>query len=828
MRFQGSALVKRYKGDREAAQQYLPVARTLLGRMLAYLGPGISGARRWVLPNGVVIRTLMAGNVPMVEIDVTPVAPVVVAGSLVFPLVQGICFRPSSLSHPDGIAFPAPSPFDPLVQHSEVVIDELPGQERITWFHNKASNLGNFMDPGIEYYKWPKRVAGAESNLPDVHDRLLHGGNYWFSRDRKEVLSWESTGSIKFLNFDGYPQSDYEFSGPERAVRGLPLLSPRDLGLGVAIFYRGHVVRMPQSLLDEIVIPAADGDGVDRPWSMVTSAAFIEGEDEKPTRNMVFTLMARSGFVLEGQNLKYVEGLFVGRMGFRKDGVPELKGVRRLATQDYDNLITNDVDWQTEVLDSGYLGGIGGNFSPGVAAVNTSQVFWNFRGDRAVGTRCVEGYLRRVSVTVSVGESISETTGAIVIGADAGSYSVERTYQRRVGPGYAQSLITSSSTESMSLRFALMNGDEEVDLEILTEYSISGSDEREAAPFPVPDRSVPGNPDVGERFGSIFYLNTESEEQFSESLRYAGSVVASYSHAESSTRQLPRRAVVGDESGFGFPLAFVYQGPFGVDDGFTEITRSKIPELPLKHIFMVTVVDPANDVVIVEETAADISRTVDFTPIGADTTFEYFFGAGYPRERSRSENGTVAKQHQSTATISGQPHVQTVDLGTEVLDSDLTQTGALIIDTDQYPSELVGGGPAPPEDFLESFPESASGNIRADFLMSWLSGRPVSLTSESGVPGDFPIGPPFPRRIGMSPVFNQANRTTGQQYAIRGEHTFLHYKCGLYGFNPTNQFVIPLIEQMRDQVLVVDTLGLLGDVILFPGDNKGAVDVGIL
>lgn len=822
MRFQGSALVKRYKGDREAAQQYLPVARTLLGRMLSYLGPGISGARRWVLPNGVVIRTLMAGNVPMVEIDVTPVAPIMVAGRPIFPLVQGICFRPSSLLHQQGIVLERPFPELPA-EHQEVVIDDLPEQERITWFHNKASNLGNFMDPGIRYYKWPKRVAGVESNLPDVHDRLLHGGNYWFSRDRKEVLSWESTGSIKFLNFSGYPQSDYGIETPasELAVRGLSLLSPRDLGYGAAIFYRGHLVRMPQSLLDEVVIPAAEGDGIDRPWSMVTSAAFIEDEDGKSTRNMVFTLMARSGFVLEGQNLKYVEGLFVGRLGFRTDGVPELKGVRLLHTEHYDNLITDEVDWQVEVNNPGILGGIGGNFSPGVLAVNSAQLFWNHRGDQAVGTRCVGGYLYRVDVSLSIGEALADYSGVIAVGEDSGSYSVSRTFVHRVGPGYGESSITSSSAESMILRFWMMQGDDPIAFVLETEYESTGSDDRDPAPFPVPDPDVPGNPSVGDSFGPVFFLTTTSSVSYSESARLGDGVIAEYSYSNASSRQFPRRSVI-DDRGVPFPNAAIVLAPLGVDDGFATNRVDKIPELPYPMIHTVTAVDPSADVVIVEKTFAQINTNV--THVTLDT-WDFFF-PGHPEVRERVETGTIDKRHESRARVQGIEYQKLVNLGVEVVDQTTIQDGGFIID-DQYPGELIGGGPAPPESFTESFPESASGNIRADFLLAWLRGWSVSLNNETGADG-FPIGPPFPRRIGLSPVFNQANRTTGQQYATRGDHVFLHYKCGLYGFNATNEFVIPLIEQMRDQVLVVDTLGLLGDVILFPGDNKGAVDVGIL
>jgi hypothetical protein len=61
------------KGDQQRAQQYVGMARTLLGRMKSYLG-GSDGAKTWALGNGVTIRTLVAGDVTKVTIDAPPAA----------------------------------------------------------------------------------------------------------------------------------------------------------------------------------------------------------------------------------------------------------------------------------------------------------------------------------------------------------------------------------------------------------------------------------------------------------------------------------------------------------------------------------------------------------------------------------------------------------------------------------------------------------------------------------------------------------------------------------------------------------------------------------
>src|SRR3546814_870166 len=55
-------------GDKQRAQQYVSIARTMLGRMKAYLGEGVDGVKTWTLDNGVSIRTLTAGGVDKVTI----------------------------------------------------------------------------------------------------------------------------------------------------------------------------------------------------------------------------------------------------------------------------------------------------------------------------------------------------------------------------------------------------------------------------------------------------------------------------------------------------------------------------------------------------------------------------------------------------------------------------------------------------------------------------------------------------------------------------------------------------------------------------------------
>src|SRR3546814_5727272 len=55
-------------GDKQRAQQYVSIARTMLGRMKAYLGEGVDGVKTWTLGNGVSIRTLTAGGVDKVTI----------------------------------------------------------------------------------------------------------------------------------------------------------------------------------------------------------------------------------------------------------------------------------------------------------------------------------------------------------------------------------------------------------------------------------------------------------------------------------------------------------------------------------------------------------------------------------------------------------------------------------------------------------------------------------------------------------------------------------------------------------------------------------------
>src|SRR3546814_17843274 len=43
-------------GDKQRAQQYVSIARTMLGRMKAYLGEGVDGVKTWTLDHGVSTR----------------------------------------------------------------------------------------------------------------------------------------------------------------------------------------------------------------------------------------------------------------------------------------------------------------------------------------------------------------------------------------------------------------------------------------------------------------------------------------------------------------------------------------------------------------------------------------------------------------------------------------------------------------------------------------------------------------------------------------------------------------------------------------------------
>lgn len=64
-------LVKRLVGDKNVALQYVGVARVLLGRLISHLGTGVSGAQRFVLRDGTVIRAMRAGSQNIVEINVS-------------------------------------------------------------------------------------------------------------------------------------------------------------------------------------------------------------------------------------------------------------------------------------------------------------------------------------------------------------------------------------------------------------------------------------------------------------------------------------------------------------------------------------------------------------------------------------------------------------------------------------------------------------------------------------------------------------------------------------------------------------------------------------
>lgn len=85
-------LYKRLGGsDRAKAAGYINVARTLLGRMKAYLGAGVSGSKQWVLRDGTKIVTSVMGTIERVSI-------VAAAGGckpLPDPLL-GIMFIPST------------------------------------------------------------------------------------------------------------------------------------------------------------------------------------------------------------------------------------------------------------------------------------------------------------------------------------------------------------------------------------------------------------------------------------------------------------------------------------------------------------------------------------------------------------------------------------------------------------------------------------------------------------------------------------------------------------------------------------------------------------
>lgn len=809
MRFQGTALVKRFKGDREAAQQYLPVARTLLGRMLAYLGPGVSGSRRWVLPNGVVIRTLMAGDVPMVEIDVTPLSPIEILGDLKYPLVKGILFHPSSDLHPQGIEIPAVDQ-QPAKYHPEVVIN--PSQEENTiWFHEADANFGN-AEGRMRYYKWPRNVPALIEEAPPTYQRLLHGNNYWVSADESEVLSWQCTNTITFSAHGGPLQSSY-FGFPA-AARVVPSISLQGSGVP-AIFYRGHAMPIDAGILAEVVVPEVS-NGLR--FNYVTSAAFVAHQDGSSSKQIVFTLASVSGqsSVVGGGDYLGCEALFVGRVVFR-DGVPRIEHQVEIARFSYVNPTSDQVDHLTD-----FGGSAGGNYGMGVSAVNRGQLYWSPDGRRAVGTRCVDGFLRKVTVTVIAGES--GEVGVISIGGHVGSVTRSAITSFSRASDYALLSEEWDSTTTFTLHLPIYWSGQESTISLTSQKQRSRTFENGPVPYPLPTEAEGFT--TGDHFGTTTQ-QTNSYSSVLESL-VVGEITVVENHIVRDSVGESRVIDVVLNYEIGFPSAGLQEIIPRPPEGATFENEFFLDGLSggVYPRSIVTVCDPTQRTIVVDECFGNRSEVVTVGPEPPSGCGADFVGASI--QVSHNFN------FRTDAWLGGHSASREIPLSHSYLIESTCYRykigdGGGIHD---YPDEAVGGGAAPPSPVPPPVIESFQGGIRADWFHSWLARRNFSLNTELG-PGGSPEwlqGADYPETIGFLPFFPQSGFSNAvlQPHAHHKGHAALHYKCCLYGLQPSDPFLIHAIEQLSDEVLVVDTLGLLEGAINFPGVSKGILDLGVL
>lgn len=196
MRETGPVFVK-LSGDRERAQSYLGLARTLLGRLKSRLA-GASGAKTWTLRDGTVIRTTVAGNIDLIRVDSPPVTAGEPCPLVPMPPFHGIVVMPRSGDYPTGfgsspIVVVKPK-FDPTTELFE---------EYQRYFFDKDHLTPATPDPGKVIFYYDREYNKCGARVKWIRPPVMCGNISWRGPGKDgPVLSWVGVPS-RYI--DGVP-----------------------------------------------------------------------------------------------------------------------------------------------------------------------------------------------------------------------------------------------------------------------------------------------------------------------------------------------------------------------------------------------------------------------------------------------------------------------------------------------------------------------------------------------------------------------------------------------------------------------------------------------
>jgi hypothetical protein len=178
------ALFKRYVGDRGRGQQYLGQARVLLSRMVAFLG-GQDGAKTWQLADGTKIRTVAAGGVGIVTIDVTETKVEAECTPLQKKALTGFAFRPATDDLPLGIGDDVP-----VSQRSRIaVLSRKPVTGDLTGYRLWLKNKAHHPSEDTHATDYDTREIDTCGTREPWLSSIEYGNIDWRGPD-KLVLSW--------------------------------------------------------------------------------------------------------------------------------------------------------------------------------------------------------------------------------------------------------------------------------------------------------------------------------------------------------------------------------------------------------------------------------------------------------------------------------------------------------------------------------------------------------------------------------------------------------------------------------------------------------------
>lgn len=192
-------LHKRLGGsDKAKAAGYINVARTLLGRMKAYLGAGVSGSKQWVLRDGTKIVTSVMGTIERVSIVTAglcnPLAEMFLSGFVCRPAYQEAYVGLNDGETDPDLASPNPNVL--ITPELDPDTDQ-PSDKVPVWFYSgpyvPEEPLSGFPEE-VNIGKYGTRVLDTCGKVGKWMEDFSVGNIDWQSRDGLLKLSWRTPG----------------------------------------------------------------------------------------------------------------------------------------------------------------------------------------------------------------------------------------------------------------------------------------------------------------------------------------------------------------------------------------------------------------------------------------------------------------------------------------------------------------------------------------------------------------------------------------------------------------------------------------------------------